>query len=112
MVDVTRILDQSGGNHDFVDAGSSTRPTVTAAGALNRTAADFDGVNQYMDAGAALSSFITNNTAYVVLACIVDAVTFNDNAPHNNHCLLGDANQRFGLYARALNELTVLAVNR
>jgi len=47
-----------------------------------------------------------------VLACIVDAVTLNDNTPHNNHCLLGDANQRFGLYARALNELTVLAVNR
>lgn len=108
---VSRISDQTGNGRHFNDAGSTTRPVVTTGGPNSRACADFDGTNHYLDTALDLSTFITNSAAYVVLSVIVDAVTLNDVDPQDNHCLIGDAGQKFGIYARNLSDLTLYGFN-
>lgn len=97
---VSRISDQTIGARHFADlGGSTTRPALTTAGANSRTCADFDGSNDYLDTGSDLSNFITEGASYAIISCIVDAVTLGDPSASNNHALIGDASQKWGIYA-------------
>ncbi len=98
--EVTRFYDQKGSARNFEDPGAGLRPSVVTAGPSSRTAASFDGVDDFMDTGLALSEFVTASAAYIIISVIVDTVTLNDVDPQDDHALIGDAGKKLGIYAK------------
>jgi hypothetical protein len=97
---VTQIYDQTGNGRNFLDPGVGLRPADTTAGPNSREAADFDGVDDFMDTGLDLSEFITASAAYIIISVIVDSVTLDDADAQDNHAIIGDAGKKLGIYAR------------
>jgi hypothetical protein len=81
--------DQSGNARDFSQFTSTSRPTITTAGANNSAALLCAGAS-YLD-NVALSNFITASDGYVVAALIADRTSSNVAAVYSNDAPFGDA---------------------
>ncbi len=97
---VSRLYDQTGNERHFNDPGAGSRPAVTTAGSHSRTAANFDGVDDFMDTGLDLSEFTTASASYILISIIIDTVTLDDVDAQDNHAIIGDAGKKLGIYAR------------
>jgi hypothetical protein len=94
---ISPLNDQSG-NARNLTAGAGVKPALATAGPNSRACADFDGTNDVLT-GAALSTFISNTTGYMVVSFIADAISANDAAAYyNNHGVMGTLYA--GLYLR------------
>jgi hypothetical protein len=89
--EVTSLNDQSGNSRHLTDGGvAGRRPAVTTAGPNSRACASFDGSTDYLT-GAALSNFIANNTGYVVVTVMFDAITLNNIGSYTDNCVVGES---------------------
>lgn len=107
------LLDHSGNGYDlFAVGGPSTTPTLlAAAGPNDRTAAQFDGVDDYLESLVDLSNFIDNDEGYILVSLLIDAVTLNDATIEDNHLVIGDDDKKLGIYIRDLDGVSVYAFN-
>jgi hypothetical protein len=88
-------------NRNFGNAGTTAQPVVTTAGPMNRTCADFDGVNDALYTQvAALSSLIAAASGYIVVSFIADAITTSDATIYFNSTVIGDTGQYIGLHLK------------
>jgi hypothetical protein len=94
---VSQLSDQTGDARHFI-ATAGLRPVLTTAGPNSRLCADFDGVDDFMDTSLDLSEFVTAAAKYIVVSIIIDAVTLTSANAFSNHCIIGDAGQKCGIY--------------
>lgn len=95
---IITLEDQSGNNRDFTDGATSTRrPALVTTGPNNRAAAQFDGGTDFLTS-AAISNFITNTTAYVILSGRADAIATSDATVQNNDAIILDSNACMGAH--------------
>lgn len=98
---VDSLKDQSGNSRNVNQATTANQPAVTTAGPNSRTCADFDGSNDGL-VGAALSNFIANNSAFMIVSGIFDAITTTHTGAsiYQNNGLMGDQFGYWGIVAR------------
>lgn len=105
--DIISITDQTGNGRHMTDGGvSGRRPAATTAGPNSRECADFDGSTDFLDTASDLDNFIDGTSSFVIISCMLDAVTLNNAATYNNHCIIGDRSQFYGLYAKNVGGTT------
>lgn len=101
---VDSLKDQTGNARNLNQATGTKQPVVTTAGPNSITCADFDGSDDLLSTGATgLSNFIANNSGWIIVSCIIDAITTNNGTGAstftNNH-IWGDNLGYVGLCLR------------
>jgi len=99
---VNSLNDQTGNARHFTNSGGSQQPAVTTAGPNSRTCADFDGNDDSLGA-VALSSLMSSTAGWIVVSCIVDAITVDQGTGslvYLNNGVCGDAGGYAGLVTR------------
>lgn len=101
------LKDQSGGgiNSDFKQLTAINRPLPTTAGPNNIACGAFDGTNDVMAVTLPLSSYITNNSGYIIASIYIDALTTNQALSYNNSSVFADFNQLIAITVRQGNIL-------
>lgn len=94
------VTDQTGNSRNLTQTTAGARPTVAAGGSNSRDAMSFDGSDDNLRmTGIALSTVITNSAGYIVVSCVVDAVSTNDTgSTFNNDALFHDSANFMGVF--------------
>ena len=91
---VDRIYNQVGGVKHLFNTTDANQPSVASAGPKSRTAARFDGVNDYLEEG--IGGLISASAGYIISCAILKAVTTNAAAPEDNDGAFSDPSECFG----------------
>lgn len=92
--EIDTLNDQSGAGRDFTGT-LTARPTETTLG--GEAAALFDGLNDFLESGVAISTFITNSVGYIVATVEIVATAAGD-VTFNADCIFGDSGGFMGLH--------------
>ena len=95
---VSSFRDQVSTQH-IVQATAAYRPALTTVG--GRLAADFDGTDDIMSAGATWTNFMAVGAGYACFSIYPDAITSNSATVYNNHCIFGDSGDYLGLFLKS-----------
>jgi len=106
---VSTFNDQSGSARDLTQGTDANRPPATTAGSNGRACADFQNDDLLISA-AAMSTFITTTTGYMIASVIVDAIDTNSSTSFSNDCILGDDMDWVGVYLKSTGP-TVISYN-
>ncbi len=94
-------LDQTG-NSRPISESTTARPAVSSGGPNSVSCGDFDGTNDRLNSGIAVSNFLSASAGYGIVSFIPDTISGSDatNA-YNNTPVWGDAGGELGVYLRA-----------
>ena len=93
-------IDKSGRGNNATQATADSKPTRVSYGSLN--AVDFDGTDDFLDTGKAISNFFLNSSRSIFVVGLVRTVDTNNttNAYHND-AFLGDDGGYMSIYMRS-----------
>lgn len=103
---VDSLKDQSGSSRDLGQGTGGFRPTPSTAGPNSIACGDFDGTDDFLVSSAALSTFISAGSGYLIISVMVDAVTLNNAASYQNNGFVSNTGVHFGLFAKNVGGTT------
>jgi hypothetical protein len=97
---VNTWIDKSGRSNNATQATAGSRPTRVAYGSLN--AVDFDGTDDFLETGKAISVFFLNTARSIFVVGLARTVSTNDTTnAYQNDAFLGDRGGYASLYMRS-----------
>jgi hypothetical protein len=106
---VATWFDKSPYRNDVSQATAGSRPTRVAYG--SNYAVNFDGTDDFLTTGKAISNFFANNSRSIFVVGLVRSIATNSASPWLNDAFLGDTGGYMGIYMRNTTPPTIADYN-
>jgi hypothetical protein len=103
---IDSLKDQAGSAFNLDQATPANRPTPTTAGTNSIACGDFDGSNDFLQGGTALSNLISSSSGFIIASVMIDTVSLNVANAYQNNRIFDDSGEFIGIFARNVSGTT------